>query len=99
MDKIAIKYDKQLTKSAKAIFGNIIKKAYYTTSHYRDDSKAVIRERIKLDKNDSEGSDGFIDIGSKIIWIQFITGKMVELSSSEWGSIGLADIDKSYEVE
>ena len=94
MEKIAIKYDKDLAKMAKSIFGNIVERAYYTVWDYG--SKAETRQRLKNEEQDVSDT---IELGHNDIWIKFTSGNMVSFASSEWGHIAPAEIKKSYEVE
>lgn len=95
--KIAIKYDKDLTKMAKSILGGVVERAYYTVWDYRHITEDDTNERLKDQKREFDGD--ILEYDGQKIWIKFTNGKIVEFSNSEWGYICPADTKKSYEVE
>lgn len=95
MERTAFRYSKELTTTAIAIFGKIVDKAFFIAWDIDSDSEDV---KTRLSEESSIVSDNEIDIGATTIWIQFITGNIVEIQSSEWGTIKCANTNRSYEI-
>lgn len=99
-EKTVIKYSKVLTKKAKNLFGNTVKQVYIST-YDLDSMKAEIKQRLDHEeysvRNTPSQSELSFD-GSTIV-IVFTTGVAVKLSSSEWGSISIADTNNMTQWE
>ena len=95
MEKTAIRHSAELTVMAKKVFGDIVNKAFVTTWDICSDKDEVM-SRIEAEARGLSGDN--IDIGATTLWIMFKNGKFVEFQSSEWGTIGSADTDNSYEL-
>ena len=82
-----LKEVESVTEIAKNIFGDIVNKVYYAELHYdfRDEAIAIasIEYKIKHSFND----DKSINQDDKTIIIEFVNGKRVIFSNSEWGSM------------
>jgi len=85
IDKVYALKSYRLLKDARAIFGSgLIKNAWKLglfSTHNKDYWLKVAKTPYQSD------CDGSIDIGGISIVLQFNNGKIVEFSSSEWGSI------------
>lgn len=95
-EKYLLKEDKNMTKVAKNIFGDIVNNAYYAEINY-----SFIPEEetiLKLDKLilNSVHKEEEIDQDAKVIVIEFINGKRVIFHNSEWGSMSAL---KSEEIK
>ena len=80
--------DENLTRLAKNIFGeDLVLNAYVSTYHSEIDpayqAQNIVNEHLSFvgDAYDD------IDIGAREIGIEFASGKLVQIGSSEWGSI------------
>ena len=81
-----------VTKNAKNIFGNIVKKAIAVVDEYDDmkGSKSEWQNLIKEAKYDV-GNKNVLNVDASVVYITFTNGKHVKFYSSEWGTINVAD--------
>jgi hypothetical protein len=82
--KILLKKSINLETLARNIFGDIVKTAYFC-SDYQDIAEAK-RELRDFDNSCNPFSD-IIDNGSKDIVLEFVNGRKVRFTNSEWGEI------------
>ena len=77
-----------VTKNAKNIFGNIVKKAIVVVDEY-DEMKGNISEWRNLVKEVryDVGNENVLSVDSSVAYITFINGKCIKFYSSEWGTI------------
>ena len=97
MSKLAIRYDRNLTNSAKSIFGGIVDKAYISTydiDSIHDDIMSRLNEIMSVSSNERQ-----IDYGSETICIKFTSGAIVEFKNSECAFISSIDETDLREVE
>ena len=94
MELTVIRYDDNLTKIARKIFGDIIDSAYITTWDITSEKEEIL-SRLEAGAYKKQ-TDNEIDYNDEIIWIKFTNNNTVAFSNSEWGSIYPADIDNSY---
>jgi len=97
MNTTAIRYNKELTATAKAIFGDIVAKAF-TTTWNTTSTKEDVQQRLSSEDRDFIREEIEIDIGATEVWIEFTNGKTVAMQSSEWGTIEPAKVSISYEA-
>ena len=76
-----------VTKIAKNIFGDIVHKVYYAESHFAHVDEAITIASIDRDIANSSHSETTIDQDGKTIVIEFINGRSVVFSNSEWGAM------------
>lgn len=86
-DQYILKEVAEVTKIAKHIFGDIVNKVYYAEVSYdfvtEEDSIARIDKYIETAQNKEDG----IDQDCRMIVIEFVNGRNVIFSNSEWGSM------------
>jgi hypothetical protein len=76
-----------VTKNAKNIFGDIVKKAIVVVDEYDEmkGSKSEWRDFVKVEYD--VGNENVLNVDSSVAYITFINGKCVKFYSSEWGTI------------
>lgn len=81
-----------VTKNAKNIFGDIIKKAIAVVDEYDEmkDSKSEWQDVIKEVEYDI-GNENVLNVDTSIVYITFTNDKRIKFYSSEWGTISVAD--------
>ena len=81
-----------VTKNAKNIFGNIVKKAIAIVDEYDDmkGSKSEWKNLIKEVEYDVNNKN-VLNVDTSVVYITFTNGKCVKFYSSEWGTINVAD--------
>ena len=86
-EKYILKKCSKTTKIAKNIFGNIVKDVFYAKQHFEFCSeKETISEIDSMIENSSH-IENSIDQDASTIVIEFLNGKKVMFSNSEWGSM------------
>lgn len=80
-----LKEVESVTKIAKNIFGDIVHKVYFSSEFYGSEDETI--SRIDRDINSGFNRDDCIDQDCKTIVIEFVNGKKVVFSNSEWGSM------------
>jgi len=80
--------DENLTRLAKNIFGEDLVLNAYVTAYNSTYDPAYTTEQMK-DEHDKflYSIEDDINIGAREIAIEFASGKLVQIGSSEWGSI------------
>ena len=81
-----------VTKNAKNIFGNIVKKAIAVVDEYDDmkGSKSEWQNFVKEVEYDI-GNKNVLNVDANVVYITFTNGKCVKFYSSEWGTINATD--------
>ena len=99
-NKIVIKYNKELTRRAALVFGPVVKKAYVSTWDINS-SQIDIKQRLNREEHSVKNSPvkDALDFDSCNIIVEFLSGVVIKLSSSEWGSIGIADTNNMIQWE
>lgn len=82
-----VKEVEAVTKIAKNIFGDIVKKAYYCEVHYSSITEAETIATIDREIANSFHTETSIDQDGRTIVIEFVNGRSVVFSNSEWGSM------------
>jgi hypothetical protein len=76
-----------VTKIAQNIFGDIVHKVYYAESHYSNVDEATTIAMIDREIENSFHSETSIDQDGRTIVIEFVNGRSVVFSNSEWGAM------------
>ena len=76
-----------VTQIAKNIFGDIVHKVYYAELHYSSVDEATSVARIDSEIAKSSHTEKSIDQDGRNIVIEFVNGRKVFFSNSEWGSM------------
>jgi hypothetical protein len=76
-----------VTQIAKNIFGDIVHKVYYAELHYSSVDEATTVARIDSEIAKSFHTEKSIDQDGRNIVIEFVNGRKVFFSNSEWGSM------------
>ena len=96
-EKTAIRFNKRLTELATKVFGDIVARAFITTWDLGSTDTDIEKRLQEADCYNSESDE--INFDDKVIWIEFINGKIVDFYSAEWGAIKQADLSTSYVKE
>ena len=77
-----------VTKNAKNIFGDIVKKAIEVVDEYDEmkGSESEWRDFVEEVEYDV-GNENVLNVDTSIIYITFTNGKCIKFYSSEWGTI------------
>jgi len=86
-DAYILKEVDAVTKIAQNIFGDIVHKVYYAESHYAHVDLADTIARIDRSIAQSFHSETSIDQDARNIVIEFVNGRKVFFSNSEWGAM------------
>lgn len=92
-DVYMLKEVEAVTKIAKNIFGDIVHKVYYCESHYAQVDEADTIARIDREVAGSFHTDTSIDQDGRTIVIEFVNGRSVVFSNSEWGGMEKFDFN------
>ena len=82
-----LKENKSVTEIAKNIFGDIVCKVYYAGVHYGSIEEERVISTIDNEIKTAFNSDTSIDQDGRTIIIEFVNGRKVIFSNSEWGSM------------
>lgn len=85
--KYILKEVEAVTKIAQNIFGDIVQKVYYADLHYNHVDEAQTIATIDKAIENASNSETSIDQDTRTIIIEFINGRKVVFSNSEWGSM------------
>lgn len=85
MQKYILKESAQVTAFAKNIFGDIISKVFYAKENYDFYTEEEIIESIDSTIENSSSNENDLDLGALTLIIEFINGKKVIFTNSEWG--------------
>lgn len=94
-DVYMLKEVEAVTKIAKNIFGDIVHKVYYAESHYANVEEAETIARIDREISSSFHTENCIDQDGRTIVIEFINGRSVVFSNSEWGGMEKFDFNEN----
>jgi hypothetical protein len=94
-DVYMLKEVEAVTKIAKNIFGDIVHKVYYAESHYSTVEEAETIARIDREIASSFHTENSIDQDGRTIVIEFVNGRSVVFSNSEWGAMEKFEFDEN----
>jgi len=99
-EKTVIKYSKELTRRAALVFGPVVKKVYVSTWDINS-SQIDIKQRLNREEYSVRNTPvkDALNFDSCNIIVEFLSGVKIQISSSEWGSISIADTNNMTQWE
>jgi len=96
-EQYILKEVESVTQIAKNIFGDIVEKVYYAEIAYAFIAESETIERIDNQIESASNQENSIDQDCKTVVIEFVNGRKVIFSNSEWGcmeSLSNEDVKK-----